>query len=169
MSTPNTNYVTYLIELSQSGRRNAYKDLCEINLRHVYTIVYHLIPDESTARKITQQVFLVAYSELKNYNPPQPFASWIKKIAIHYTVKILKYDTMYQGVLEKKLKNHSGEKNIEYYLCNMNTDNRIILVLNDIEGLSHSEIQSFLPDLIVDEIKSKLIEAREYLISNLNL
>lgn len=169
MSSPNTNYVTYLIELSQSGRRNAFKDLCEINVKHVYTIIYHLVSDESTARKLTEQVFLLAWAELKGFNVKEAFAVWIKRIAIQYTIKFLSYDISYKKVLDGKVKPESKEKYLDYYLAKLQWDERIILTLSDIEGYSFEEMQKYLPDMLIDEIKSKLINAREFLIKNMSL
>lgn len=169
MENENTNYVTYLIELSQAGRKNAFFDLCEINLRNVFTISYRLYPDFDVAKKITLKTFLIAWEGIKSFNPQKSYALWLKSLAIKASLKELsKSGVSLKPVLSKTLYAHEHEK-IENLIMNLPNLDRIIFVLHDLEGYDYDEIKDFLEDLSVDEIKSKLLDIREQLMKNLNL
>jgi DNA-directed RNA polymerase specialized sigma24 family protein len=48
-------------------------------------------------------------------------------------------------------------------------DERIIFVLHDLEGYSYKEIRNFFEELEIDEVKTKLINTREYLMSKISV
>ena len=167
MANENTNYVTYLIELSQQGRRNAFFDLCEINLKNVFHMIYRLTADYELAKKITINVFLHAWENIRNFDLKTPYLFWIKDLAIKHTIFELKKSGF--GASYKKFQRTAlGElRQLEQLIASLPDEDRIIFVLHDIEGYEYSEVIKYLPDLSGDEIKTKLINTRDYLIDNL--
>lgn len=89
MENENTNYVVYLIELAQSGRKNAFFDLCGINLRNVFTTSYRLIPDIERAQKITLQTFLIAWENISSFDTKNSYAIWLKGITVKFAIRDL--------------------------------------------------------------------------------
>lgn len=164
MSIENTQYVSYLVELAKQGRRNAYFDLCNINQRNVFTVVYRLLTDYELSKKITVAVFLVAWDNIKSYNPKISFALWIKDLAVKYSVRELEK----RG--EIKLNDASASidlPRLEHIIMTLSNEERIIFVLHDLEGYNYYEITTFLTHLSIDEVKTKLISTRESLIKQL--
>lgn len=169
MENENTNYITYLIELSQTGRKNAFFDLCEINLRNVFTVSYRLYPDYEKARQITLKTFLIAWDGIKSFIPQKSYALWLKSLAIKSAIsELAKSGDALKPVLGKTFYAHDHEK-IENIIMNLPNEDRIIFVLHDLEGYEYDEIKDFLEKLSPDEIKSKLLDIREQLMKNLNL
>ena len=169
MENENTNYVIYLIELSQSGRKNAYFDLCGINLRNVFTTAYRLIPDIERAQKITLQTFLVAWENIASFDTKKSFAIWLKGITVKFAIRDLsKYGHISNKITDKTFFAYDHEK-IENLIVTLPNEDRIIFVLHDLEGYTYEEIKSFLEDQSPDEIKSKLLAIREQLMTKMKL
>lgn len=167
MANENTNYVAYLIELSQQGRRNAFFDLCEINLKNVFNLVYRLVADYEQAKNISVNVFYHAWENIKNFDVKTEYLFWIKDLTIKHTVFELKrngFNTTYKKFQRTAL----GElRQLEQLIASLPDEDRIIFVLHDMEGYDYAEIMNYLPDLSTDEVKTKLINSRDYLIDNL--
>lgn len=168
MSSVNTNYVSYLIELAQSGRRAAFFDLCEINLKNIYTLAARLMPDAGLARKITLNTFLSAWENITLYTESIPFALWIKGISVRLIIVELEKEFNYDG--QQTATPHSlKQSKLENLILALPPVARIIFVLHDVEGYGYEEIKQFLESLSVDEIKTVLIETRELLMDELEL
>ncbi len=157
----NTNYVNYLIELSQAGRKNAFFDLCEINLKNVFTTVYRLLADYNQARSITIETFISAWEEIKSYDYKIPFALWIKQIAINAAIPKINKASIIK--LPDVLPDDSKKK-LETLIMNLDYFRRTIFVLHDLEGYNYDQIAQFLWYDKTDEIVMTLMETREYLI-----
>lgn len=169
MENENTNYVTYLIELAQTGRKNAFFYLCEINLKNVFTITYRLYPEYEKAQQLTLKTFLLSWDGIKSFNPQKSYVLWLKSIAIKAVIRELsKAGGSLNPILSKTLYAHEHER-IENLIMNLPNEDRIIFVLHDLEGYGYDEIGDFLEELSPDEIKSKLLDIREHLMKNLNL
>lgn len=169
LENENTNYVTYLIELAQAGRKNAFFDLCEINLKNVFTITFRLYPEYEKAKQITLKTFLIAWDGIKSFNPKKSYILWLKSLAIKAAIRELsKSGQSLNPILSKTLYAHEHER-LENLIMNLSNEDRIIFVLHDLEGYGYDEIKDFLEDLSPDEIKSKLLDIREQLMKNLNL
>lgn len=164
MRIENTNYVNYLIELSQSGRKNAFFDLCEINLISVFTIIYRLTADYDLSRKLTINTFLEAWDKIKNYDYKISFVLWIKNIAIRHALENLNRLSTSSIDIEMT---EDRLKNLENLIMNLDYERRIIFVLHDLEGYSYEEITELVGYDFLDEVKTKLIETRNYLINKL--
>lgn len=169
MKIENTNYVDYLIELSQVGRKRAFLDLCELNHRNVFTIAYRLVADYETAKNITLKIFFSGWDNIKDYGPNLPFSLWIKKLTISYSINELRRATIPKSTLKEKGKCSSEYEYIESLIMSLPIEERIIFILHDLEGYSYQEIQEFLKELEIDEIKTRLINTREYLMSEIDL
>ncbi len=169
MKIENTNYVNYLIELSKDGRKRAFLDLCELNLRNVFTVAYRLVADFETTKKITLKFFFWGWDNIKEYDSNLPFSLWIKNLAIRYSINELRRFTVPKSIPKERDKCSSEFEYLESLILSLPVDERIIFVLHDLEEYSYQEIHDFLNELDIDEIKTKLINTREYLMSEINL
>ncbi len=169
MTVDNTNYVEYLIELSKEGRKRSFIDLCEINLRNVYTVAYRLLSDADEAQKVTLHTFVKSWEKIKEYNGKILFSIWMKNTAIEYSISMLNHRDAVYAERKRPIKISSGQEFLESHILSLPKDDRIIIILHDIEGYSYEEIRIFFEDLEIDEIKSKLINTREYLINKISV
>ena len=169
MTVDNTNYVEYLIEHSKEGRKRSFIDLCEINLRNVYTIAYRLLSNDDEAQKVTIHTFVKSWERIKEYNGKIPFSIWMKNTAIEYSIRLLNNRDADYAERKRPIKISSGQECLESHILSLPKDDRIIIILHDIEGYSYKEIHNFFEDLEIDEIKSKLINTREYLTNKISV
>lgn len=169
MTIDNTNFVEYLIEHSKEGRKRSFIDLCEINLRNVYNITYHLLSDAEEAQKVTLHTFVKSWEKIKEYNGKIPFSIWMKNIAIKYSIIMLNNREADYTERKRPIKSSSEREFLESHILSLPKDDRIIIILHDIEGYTYEEIHNFFENLEIDEIKSKLINTREYLINKITV
>jgi len=163
----NTNYVAYLVELAKTGRKRAYVELVEINVRNVFTISYRLYSDIEFAKKNSIRTLLKGWEKLKELDTEEPFAIWIKKLAVRYAIDELLRSNFSVAEVRTQNKIDNNNEYLEYLINNLPLEERIIFILHDLEGFSYKEVNSFFSMLVNDEIKSKLINTREYLMEKL--
>lgn len=169
MSVENTNYMEYLIDLSKSGRRRPFIDLCEINLRNVFTVSYRLLSNYDAAQKITLHAFIRAWEKIKDYNGKEAFSTWLKNLAIGYAIDVLQREDIKITRGDNKVKISSEPELLESLIISLPTEDRIIFVLHDLEGYDYREIQNIFKEKVIDEIKTNLIKTREHLMSKLTV
>lgn len=167
MSNENTTYINYLIEISKSGRQRGFLDLCEIILPNIYTVVFRLVNDAGLAKKITADVLMRAWGEIKTFDMRKSFIEWIKSIAIFLAMdELTKNSNLFQNAAGEENRDLKT-KDLENLIKLLSPINRVIFVLHDLEGYSYREIVRFFPELIEDELKTNLIQTRQYLIGNI--
>ncbi len=169
MAEENTTYINYLIDMSKSGRQRGFLELCEINLRNVFTVVYRLLNDVNSAKMITARTFLKTWNEIKECPKNKPFQLWIKSIAILLAMEELESVKFSAQQKSEVPKSNSEIEHLEYFIKQLPVQERTVFVLHDLEGYSYREIQYFFPNLIEDEIKTILIQTRQQLITQLGL
>ena len=167
MKNENTNYVGYLINLAKTGRKRAYVELAEINVRNVFTISYRLFSDNEFAKKNSIRTLLKGWEKLSELDADESFAVWIKKLAVRYAIDELLKSNL--SIAHEKTENNinGGNEYLESLINNLPLEERIIFILHDLEGFSYNEVNSFFSIMVKDEIKSKLISTREYLMEQL--
>jgi RNA polymerase sigma-70 factor (ECF subfamily) len=163
----NTNYVSYLVDIAKTGRKRAYVELVEINLRNVFTISYRVYSDIEFAKKNSIRTLLKGWEKLNELEAEESFVAWMKKLAVQCAIDELFSSNLSNAAEKKQIKSNSRDEYLENLLNNLPLEDRIIFVLHDLEGFSYTEVNSFFGDLVKDEIKSKLINTREYLMEQL--
>ena len=93
----------------------------------------------------------------------------MKNIAIEYSIRMLNNRDATYAERKKPIKISSEREFLESHILSLPQDDRIIIILHDIEGYSYKEISNFFEGLEIDEIKSKLINTREYLINKISV
>lgn len=167
MSSENTTYINYLIEISKTGRQRGFLDLCEIMLPNVFTVVFRLVNDAELAKKITTGTFVKIWGEMKEFDIRQSFLDWIKNEAVLHSIdELAKNTALFQISIEKSSKDPEV-KDLENLIRSLPPLNRVIFVLHDLEGYSYTEIVRFFPEFIEDELKTNLIQTRQYLIGSI--
>ena len=166
MTNENTNYVNYLIDLSQRGRKNAFFDLCEINLRTIFTLSYRLTSNYKLAQEVTLSSFKEALDEIKSYSNRESFVVWLMKITVKKTVHALNENEFVDKDFSEKRENLAE---IERLILNLPAMERVVFVLHDLSGFSIKEIINYFQGYSEDDIKTKLLETRYKLMNGLGI
>lgn len=163
----NTNYVSYLIELSQQGRKNAFFELCEINQKNIISLVYYLLGDFERAQQITLDVYFHVWDTIKSFSLSRLYLQMVKDLAIRHSIFELNQRGMNSFYKKFEKTAISEQHQLDRLIVSLPDEERIILVLHDMEGLKYSEVKNYINNLSIDEIQTKLINARNYLVENL--
>jgi RNA polymerase sigma-70 factor (ECF subfamily) len=73
-----------------SGDKQAFARLVDLHKRAVYGLSVRLLRDPEEARDAAQEAFARAYAALATYDPAQPFAPWILRIARNHCLDVLR-------------------------------------------------------------------------------
>jgi RNA polymerase sigma-70 factor (ECF subfamily) len=75
-----------LVQLAQSGDREAFGQLVTAFEPIVYRVVLRRLRDASDAREVTQEVFLRAMRKIGQLREPERFAGWLRQIAVRMSI-----------------------------------------------------------------------------------
>lgn len=146
----------------------------------VYNVALRVVNNKEDAEEVTQEVFLLIYSELKKFRFESSFKTWVYRItancAINFAKKMSKIrnktmryedtpelETLSAGYRDKTVAIDTGEA-VEKLLGVINPEQRACVVLRDIEGFSYVEIAKSL-GININTVRSRLKRARERLLA----
>jgi RNA polymerase sigma-70 factor (ECF subfamily) len=115
-------------------------------------------------------VFVKAYENLERFDPQYKFFSWLYRIAVNESLNALEQKKRFEGLDgndlaaetpdEKDDEAVDEERRIQDGLMLLSVDQRAVIVLKHMQGLSYREIGQIL-DLPEKTIKSRLFSARQ--------
>jgi RNA polymerase sigma-70 factor, ECF subfamily len=72
-----------LIEACRQGDREAFRQLFDAYHRRVWSIALHFTGDDSSARDITQQVFLKLFTSIGQFRHESSFTTWLHRLVVN--------------------------------------------------------------------------------------
>ncbi len=79
-----------LARSASRGDRAAFGRLVDLHKRAVYGLCVRLLRDGEEARDAAQETFVRAYAALETYDPAQPFAPWVLRIARNHCLDLVR-------------------------------------------------------------------------------
>jgi len=175
-----------IVEECKLGDRNAFRKLVKKHQGRVYSIAFRMLQNQEEAKDATQDVFFAVYRSIKRFRGDSKLSTWIYRIVVNSCINKLKSkkrakisdlgenndlnniresETSANAPYSKVL--HPGEalerKNlsqaIEKEILKLPQENRVIVIMRDIEGLSYEEIGNIL-NLPDGTVKSRLHRGR---------
>ena len=176
---------TALVRAFQSGERKAFDKLVLRHRDRVFNICYRFLGDYQDAEDTAQDVFLKAYSSLKQFRFRSSFYTWLYRIAVNTCknrLKSLGYRLMKMRVslsdtddddinhLSRTMGDESKSpileiekkermKLIQKAIDSLSAEHKAVVILRDIEGLSYKEITD-ITGIKTGTLKSRLSRAR---------
>ena len=157
-----------LIDRSQRGDVNAFNELILHYQQTTYGVVYRMIGDADIAADVTQDAFIAAFRAIQSFHGGSSFRAWLLRIASNmacdhwrrtqrHPVESLEVltdeDEPHAAIALSALVETGQEANPEAYVLSQELqeliqrglqelplDQRVAVVLCDIEGLSYEEI-----------------------------
>ena len=174
-----------LIQAVLGGDATAYRGLVERYQGRVYTMIYGMVRNQEDARDLTQDVFIKAYRNLHGFRADARFYTWLYRIAMNLAIDLtrrrqhrplpgLEDDVAVRGDDGAVLDLHhadSPRKAVERSqlyatilkaLDQLPEDQRQVVLLRELEGLSYKEISEVL-DVPEGTVMSRLFYARKKL------
>lgn len=157
-----------LIVRSQSGEISAFNQLVLQHQQTVYNVVLRMLGDRDTAADVTQDTFIAAFRAIQSFRQGSSFRSWLLRIAsnqacdhwrrthrhIHESLdSLIDEDEPHSaGVLdrliatgdevnpEESVLTHELQELLQQGLQTLPLEQRVAVVLCDLQGLSYEEI-----------------------------
>lgn len=168
------------IAAAQAGDLEAFNVLVLRYQDSVYSLAYRIMGDPESAADAAQDAFITAFRRLETYRGGQ-FRSWLFRITTNTCYDILRYhkrrpathiddlpgsdnddgpplpDTL--ETPEQAAQSAELQRAIQNCITALKADQRIVLVMSDIEGYSYQEIADHI-EAQLGTVKSRLSRAR---------
>jgi RNA polymerase sigma factor (sigma-70 family) len=151
------------------GDSAAFESLYRRHVRRIHSVIWRLVGGvEARADELTQEAFLRAWQALPTFRGDSAFGTWLHRLAINVALMNLRSRAGGEGreVDDAVLEHHAGAScsnglklDLERAVATLPPRARAVLVLFDIEGLSHEEISAQL-GMAVGSSKAQLHRAR---------
>ncbi len=174
-----------LVRRAQRGDMAAYEELLRRHQRRVFAVVGGILRRREDVEDIAQQVFAKAYFSLRRFDLRSAFGTWLYKIAVNECWDYLRKKRVRPLVYESDLSEeqvrqldtveerasgaHRPKEDaesraqqrdlIEQLLAELDPQDRLMLVMKEVEGFSVEEIGEML-GLNVNTVKVRLFRAR---------
>ena len=171
-----------LIQRILTGDETAFASLVRKYQKQVHTLAWRKIRDFHIAEDITQETFLQAYQKLETLEDPTRFSRWLYVIADRLCIAWLRKNQRHTVPLEEA--DLSGVETeaysrfvatehaetfaearrdlVEKLLAKLKRNNRTVITLHYLEGMTYAEIVNFL-GVPENTIRSRLLRARQQL------
>jgi RNA polymerase sigma-70 factor, ECF subfamily len=190
MAEPMREDETLLINLSQKGDANAFNQLVLKYQQTTYNVVLRMLGDRDTAADVTQDTLIAAFRAIQSFRGGSSFRAWLLRIASNQAYDYWRrvnrrpqdsLDTLMDedepheaGVLNALIATEHAA-NPEEYLLNQELqellqkgiqelpfDQRVAIILCDIQGLSYDEIASS-TQTSLGTVRSRIARGRQRL------
>ena len=158
-----------LVRQCRAGEIKSFDLLVERHQRTIFNLALRMVRNPDDAADVSQSVFVKAYENLERFDPQFKFFSWLYRIAVNESLNALEQKKRFEGLDgndlaaettdEKDDETVREERRIQDGLMMLNVDQRAVIVLKHMQGLSYREIAQIL-DLPEKTIKSRLFSAR---------
>ncbi len=174
-----------VIEGCKAGDESAFAKIVLTYQKKVYNIAYRMLGNREEAKELSQEVFLSVFGSIKDLREELKFESWLTQMTLNHCRNRWKYlkrrhyfnsDSLddpietEDGLMGKPVYDPSGnpeilvekkmvQESVQRGLLQLKEDQREIIVLRDLQGLSYEEIGKMF-SLPEGTIKSRLHRAR---------
>ncbi len=175
---------TKMIEAVLGGDGNAFRGLVEAYQSRIYNIIYGMVHNRDDAQELAQDTFIKAYKKLDTFKLGTKFYTWLCRIAVNTTIDFLRKhknkqtlsfeegigvqdgasvsDLHYESNPEKAAMQAETKQKIINAVDSLPEDQKQILILKEIDGLSYKEIAEVL-NIPQGTVMSRLYYARKRL------
>jgi len=174
-----------LVKRAQGGNLEAYDELVQRYQERIYATVYHMTSNHEDANDLTQESFIKAFQALKSFKGGSTFYTWLYRIAVNKTINFLKqrknrihlslndldfnveHDPDLLAFVSDKTPRREAtlselQEKLNTALMKLSEPHRLVVVLHDVQGLSHEEIAKVM-DCNIGTVRSRLFYARQQL------
>ncbi len=174
-----------LVRRARHGDLEAYDELVKRHQERIYATIYHMTSNHEDANDLAQESFIKAYHALKSFKGGSSFYTWLYRIAVNKTINFLKQrrnkthislnnmdfnaehdPDMMALISDKTPRREAGltelQEKLNAALMKLSEPHRLVVVLHDVQGLSHEEIAQ-VAGCNIGTVRSRLFYARQQL------
>ncbi len=179
-----------LIERVRAGNIAAFDQLVNKYKQRIFAIIYNMTSNREDAADLTQDCFIKAFRSLDRFKGRSHFFTWLYRIAVNGTLSHIKrnryrrffsFETLHEEGISPELSEALSSKirperpvmlgelqeKLNEALQSLSPKHRTVVVLFEIEGLSHEEISEVL-HTSVGTVRSRLHYAKRQLQASLH-
>lgn len=179
-----------LVKRVQAGEVAIFDKLVNKYRERLYSIIYNLTSNREDTADLTQEVFIKAFRSINKFKGKSSFFTWIYRITVNTTITHLKknkfrrffsFDSIQEeganaeilGILSSKISSDKStflkelQEKLNEALQTLSISHRTVIILHEIEGLSHQEIARIVK-CSEGTVRSRLHYAKQQLQSILN-
>ena len=172
-----------LVKRARRGDLAAYDELVKRYQQRIYATIYHMTSNHEDANDLAQEAFIKAFSALKSFKGGSTFYTWLYRIAVNKTINFLKQRKnkfhMSLNDLDFSVENDPDlvalishktplreaglselQKKLNEALLRLSEPHRMVVVLHDVQGMSHDEIAEIM-GCNIGTVRSRLFYARQ--------
>ena len=145
-----------LVAKSQEGDMEAFTELVSIYQKKIYNLVYQMTHNHADTEDIAQEVFIRLYRKIHKFKGKSSFFTWLYRMTMNVsknylrsrTANTLPFEdaisirdlTMKRKNTAEKLILKEKNKAIAKAIDALPFRHRMVIILHDIEGISHKDI-----------------------------
>lgn len=163
----------------------AFREMVEAYGDPIYNLTFRMLGDSAEAEDVAQEVFITVFKQIESFRGDSKFSTWIYRIAANHCKNRIKYlarrrdrqrgeyvdetsdgDGAAQHVAaapapapDRQLAGAELERIVQQTIAALDEDQRLLVILRDIEDLSYGEIAE-ITGLAEGTVKSRLHRAR---------
>ena len=160
-----------IVSRFKRGDEKAFEGIYERFSKKVFNLALRYCQEEAAAEDITQETFIRVFRHIDSFNEEYSFGAWLMKIAVNLCIsyrkehwkdaqKIIKYQEVKRTAAENPAAKAETEDAIAYYLGQMDSVSRTMMILYYLQDFTYEEISKIL-DCPIGTVKSRLSRARE--------
>lgn len=162
MSSDN-KFVRSLIENAKQGNNAAIEQLFQMNLGKIYAVALRLTANKPLAEFITQETFIEAWKKITLVRSDAAFLKWLVAITVYKTLDSIRTKKDKVNINHHELWELESRDELDRYMLGLPDQERMIFVLNRIEGYTIEEISDMMA-LRKDQVIAHLNIAEKRLI-----
>lgn len=178
-----------LVKRVQDGDVAAFDHLVRKYRERLFGIIYNLTSNREDAADLTQEAFIKAFSSINRFQGKSAFFTWLYRIGVNtalshlkrnrfrrfFSLETIQEEGSHAQILETLAAKHQSEKGallnelqekLNEAMQKLSPKHRTVVVLFEIEGLSHQEIADIL-GCSVGTVRSRLHYAKQQLQADL--
>lgn len=156
MNLHETSQLLPLLEACLKGKRRAHNQLYQVAYPYAMSVALRYGANQADSAEIVNEAFFKAFSYLKNFDPSQSFAAWLRRIVINTAIDHFRARTKELSLTEPvgedtRLEPETDElleaidaEALLYEIQKLPPTYRMVFSLFAIEGYSHREIAQHL-------------------------
>ena len=172
-----------LVKQARKGDFSAYDELVKRYQQRIYATIYHMTANHEDANDLAQESFIKAFQALPSFKGGSTFYTWLYRIAVNKTINFLKqrknrqhmslndldfnaeHDPDLMALISDKTPVREVgltelQQKLNEALLKLSEPHRMVVVLHDVQGVSHDEIAEMM-DCNIGTVRSLLFYARQ--------
>lgn len=180
----------FLVERVCRGDALAFEQLTRKYRERLYAVIYNLTANREDASDLTQEAFIKAFQNIQSFRGKSSFYTWLYRIGVNGAYSHLKknrrnrffsFEKIHEDALQAEILDKVSQpaqqdrkafleelkEKLNEALQTLSLKHRTVVVLHEIEGLSHREIAEIM-NSTEGTVRSRLHYAKQQLQSQLS-